>query len=93
MDLKIAKNNKLVFGIVVRDIYAHNYIKADSYNPVSHKHPIINSLTNNLVKVLFSTVQYKKGMQLQKKMVSKIFGTQKKITVQERLKIIKNSTT
>ena len=45
LDFKIMKNNKkLEFGIFRKDTNADNYIKANSYNPVTHKHAIFNSL-------------------------------------------------
>ena len=61
LDLKIIKNNKkLEFGIFKKDTHADIYIKTNSYNPVTHKHAIINSLAYRLVNVPFNSVEYKK---------------------------------
>ena len=52
LDQRIIKNNnKLEFGIFRKDNHSDNYIKATSYNPVTHKHAIINCLAYRLVKV------------------------------------------
>ena len=55
MDLKIIKNNKLEFGIFTKDPHADNFIKANSYSPVTHKH----SLAYILVNVPLNPVEYK----------------------------------
>ena len=60
LDLKIIKNNELKFGIFRKDTHADNYTKANSYNPVTHKHAIINSLPYRLVNVPLNSVEYKK---------------------------------
>ena len=61
LDLRIIKNNnKLEFGIFRKDTQSDNYIKANSYNPVTHKHAIINSLAYRLVNVPLYPVEYKK---------------------------------
>ena len=60
LDLKIMKNNMLEFGIFRKDTHADNYIKANSYNPVIHKHAIINSLAYRLVNVPLNSAEYKK---------------------------------
>ena len=61
LDLRIIKNNKkLKFGIFRKDTHSDNYIKANSYNPVTHKHAIINSLAYRLVNVPLDPVEYKK---------------------------------
>ena len=44
----------------LEDTQADNYIKANSYNPVTHKHAIINSLAYRLVNVPLNSVEYKK---------------------------------
>ena len=36
--LKIINNNKLEFGIFRKGPHADNYVKSNSYNPVTHKH-------------------------------------------------------
>ena len=61
LDLKIMKNNKkLEFGIFRKDTHADNYIKSNSYNPVTHEHAIINSLAYRFVNVPLNSVEYKK---------------------------------
>ena len=53
-------NKKLEFGIFEKDIHTDNYIKANSYNPVTHKHAINNSLAYRLVNVPLNSMEYKK---------------------------------
>ena len=43
-----------------KDTHADNYIKANSYNPISHKYTIINSLAYRLINVLLNPPEYKK---------------------------------
>jgi len=58
LDLRIIKNNnKLEFRIFRKDTHSDNYIKANSYNPVTHKHAIINSLAYRLVNVPLNPVE------------------------------------
>ena len=61
LDLKIITNNiKLEFGIFRKYTHADNYIKANSYNHVTHKHAIIIILVYRLVDVPLNSVEYKK---------------------------------
>ena len=53
-------NKKLKFVIFKKDTYADNYIKVNSYNPVTHKHATINSLAFRLVNVPLNSGEYKK---------------------------------
>jgi hypothetical protein len=60
LNLKIIKNNKLEFGIFRKDTNVDNYFKTNSYNPVTYKHAIINSLAFRLVNLPLNSVEYKK---------------------------------
>ena len=55
LDLRIIKNNNMLeFEIFRKDTHSDNYIKANSYNPVTHEHAIISSLAHRLVNVPLS---------------------------------------
>ena len=88
---------KLEFGIFRKDTNADNYIKASSYNPVTHKHAIINSLTYRLVNVPLNSAEYKKEYNcIIETAENNGFGKSlvgKKTKAQNRLKNIKNNTT
>ena len=60
LDLKIIKNNNLEFGIFIKDTHADSYIKANSYDSVTHKHAIISILAYRLVNVPLNSAEYKK---------------------------------
>jgi hypothetical protein len=95
LDLKIIKNNKKIeFGIFRKDTHADNYIKANSYHSVTHKHAIINSLAYRLVNVSLNSVEYKKECNCiietaEKKMDLKELWWTKKIKAQNRLKTLR----
>ena len=73
------------------------HIKANSYNPVTHKHAIINSLAYRWVNVPLNSAVYKKQynciIETTEKNGSGKTLVDKKIKAQNRLKNIKNNTT
>ena len=98
LDLKIIKNNKkLEFGIFRKDTHANNYIKANSYNRVTHKHAIINSVAYKLINMPLSSVGYKEDynriIETAEKNGFEKTLVDKKIKAQNRFKHIKNNTT
>ena len=61
LDLNIIRNGtKLKFGIYRKPTQSENYIKNHSYNPITHKHAIINSLTHRLVNIPMDKAEYYK---------------------------------
>ena len=84
------KNYKLEFGILRKDTHADNYIKANSYNTVTHKYATISSLVYRLVNVPLNSVEYKREYNCITKTAGKNgFGktlVDKKIKAQNRFK-------
>lgn len=104
LDLKIIKeNNQLTFGIYHKPTHTDNYIKNDSYNPIAHKHAVLNSLTHRLVFTPLKEEEYNKeykyiistainngfSQQLVDKKIKK-YKQQKQITESTQLEQIKD---